>query len=90
MSNADAIKPKRKWTRKVSEPSAVTAEQVEGAVDAAPALSLAQIKRMDYADEGAPEMDIYAGDKTPAFMEWVKDNHPDHYALRYANRITSR
>ena len=36
----------------------------------------------------APEMDPMAGDKTPAFVEWLRDFYPEEFARRYAGRKT--
>jgi hypothetical protein len=36
----------------------------------------------------APEMDPMLGDKTPAYVEWVRDNDPAEFARRYAGRTT--
>lgn len=36
----------------------------------------------------APEMEQMLGDKTPAYVEWVRDHHPQEFATRYAGRRT--
>jgi len=36
----------------------------------------------------APALDPSAGDKTPAFVEWLQKNHPEEFARRYKNRKT--
>ena len=36
----------------------------------------------------APERDPEMGDKTPAFVEWVRKHYPDEFVRRYRNRIT--
>lgn len=36
----------------------------------------------------APELDPMLGDKTPAFVEWMRDYHPQDFAIRYAGRRT--
>lgn len=35
-----------------------------------------------------PEQDPMLGDKTPAYVEWVRDNEPEEYLTRYAGRLT--
>lgn len=35
-----------------------------------------------------PKQDPAMGDKTPAWMEWLKANNPQEYAKRYENRVT--
>lgn len=39
---------------------------------------------------GSPAIDPAAGDKTPAFVDWLFEHHPDDAAERYVNRITHR
>lgn len=36
----------------------------------------------------APEMEQMLGDKTPAYVEWMRDYHPQEFATRYAGRRT--
>jgi hypothetical protein len=36
----------------------------------------------------APEMEQMLGDKTPAYVEWMRDYHPQEFAIRYAGRRT--
>lgn len=48
----------------------------------------ATIKAKRYAD--APPMDAAAGDKTPAFVNWLFDNHPEDASIRYAGRKINR
>ena len=36
----------------------------------------------------APEMEQMLGDKTPAYVEWMRDHHPEEFAVRYAGRRT--
>ena len=36
----------------------------------------------------APEMEQMLGDKTPAYVEWMRDHHPEEFAIRYAGRRT--
>ena len=54
---------------------------------AAKVLTKAEVKCMTYEDEGAPAQHPEFGDKTPAFMSWVKQHHPEHYAIRYGERV---
>lgn len=35
-----------------------------------------------------PEMDPMLGDKTPAYVEWLRDNAPVEFQRRYAGRRT--
>ena len=35
-----------------------------------------------------PEMDMMLGDKTPAFVEWLRDYSPEEFKKRYAGRTT--
>lgn len=35
-----------------------------------------------------PEMDPMLGDKTPAYVEWLRDNAPVEFHRRYAGRQT--
>lgn len=35
-----------------------------------------------------PPTDPRLGDKTPAFVEWVRDHDPEEFARRYAGRTT--
>jgi hypothetical protein len=35
-----------------------------------------------------PEMDPQLGDKTPAYVEWLRDNAPVEFQRRYAGRKT--
>lgn len=35
-----------------------------------------------------PEMDPGLGDKTPAYVEWMRDHHPEQFAKQYHNRKT--
>lgn len=35
-----------------------------------------------------PEMDPLLGDKTPAYVEWLRDNAPVEFHRRYAGRKT--
>ena len=30
----------------------------------------------------APEMEQMLGDKTPAYVEWMRDHHPEEFAIR--------
>ena len=32
----------------------------------------------------APEMEQMLGDKTPDYVEWMRDHHPQEFAIRYA------
>lgn len=34
----------------------------------------------------APELDPQAGDKTPAYVEWLREWHPEEYAERFSHR----
>lgn len=36
----------------------------------------------------APEMEQMLGDKTPAYVEWMRDHNPQEFAIRYAGRRT--
>jgi hypothetical protein len=36
----------------------------------------------------APQMDPALGDKTPAFVEWLRDNDPAAFSARYDGRNT--
>jgi hypothetical protein len=36
----------------------------------------------------APEMEQMLGDKTPAYVEWMRDYYPQEFAIRYAGRRT--
>lgn len=38
--------------------------------------------------KGFPEIDPLSGDKTPAVVEWFRDNDPDEFAERYKGRKT--
>ena len=42
----------------------------------------------DPLPEGFPEIDPLAGDKTPAVVEWFRDNDPQEYIARYHLRKT--
>ena len=42
----------------------------------------------DPLPEGFPEIDPLAGDKTPAVVEWFRDNDPEEFAIRYRTRKT--
>jgi len=46
------------------------------------------IKTKTYA--GAPPFEDGSGDKTPAFVDWLYENHPSDADLRYLNRKTHR
>jgi hypothetical protein len=35
-----------------------------------------------------PELDLMLGDKTHAYVEWMRDYHPDQFKTQYANRTT--
>lgn len=35
-----------------------------------------------------PDMDPMLGDKTPAYVEWLRDNAPVEFRRRYAGRKT--
>lgn len=35
-----------------------------------------------------PELDPLLGDKTPAYVEWLRDNAPVEFQRRYAGRRT--
>jgi hypothetical protein len=35
-----------------------------------------------------PEMDPMLGDKTIELVEWLRDHHPQEFAIRYAGRRT--
>jgi hypothetical protein len=35
-----------------------------------------------------PPMDPALGDKTPAYMEWYRQHHPDEYERKYRGRRT--
>jgi hypothetical protein len=48
----------------------------------------AEIKERIYED--APRMDPTMGDKDPKFMEWLKENYPSDYAIRYEGRIVPK
>jgi len=47
---------------------------------------IAAIKAKVYPD--APPRDPMLGDKDPVFVEWLRDHHPDDYAVRFAGRRT--
>lgn len=49
---------------------------------------VSKIKSKGYA--GAPPMDPDMGDKTPAFVDWLYENHPEDAARRYYGRKTHR
>jgi hypothetical protein len=34
----------------------------------------------------APELDPQAGDKTPAYVEWLREYHPEEYVARFSAR----
>lgn len=40
----------------------------------------------DSAIPPAPEMDPAHGDKTPAFVEWLREYHPEKFKARYVDR----
>ena len=42
----------------------------------------------DPLPKGFPEVDPLSGDKTPAVVEWFRDNDPEEFALRYKARKT--
>ncbi len=82
----------------VREPGAPLPPPVEKpvVVTQAPAVRLAKdlpkvvgdpVKSKTYPD--APAMDPAMGDKTPAFVNWLRANHPEDAAKRYANRIVN-
>jgi hypothetical protein len=54
---------------------------------AMPKVAVDPIKSKTYPD--APAMDPAMGDKTPAFVNWLRANHPEDAAKRYANRIVN-
>lgn len=35
-----------------------------------------------------PKLDPMLGDKTPAYVEWLKENDPAEFERRYADRLT--
>ena len=35
-----------------------------------------------------PELDLMLGDKTHAYVEWMRDYHPEQFKTQYANRTT--
>lgn len=35
-----------------------------------------------------PALDPMLGDKTPAYVEWLRDNDPEAFAARYKDRKT--
>jgi hypothetical protein len=35
-----------------------------------------------------PELDPMLGDKTHAYVEWLRDYHPEQFKTQYANRTT--
>lgn len=35
-----------------------------------------------------PEIDPMLGDKTHAYVEWLRDYHPEQFKAQYANRTT--
>lgn len=53
------------------------------------ALPINPLKARDYLEEGAPPMTKEQGDKTPAFVAWLRANHPGDAAKRYANRVVN-
>jgi hypothetical protein len=34
----------------------------------------------------APALDPQAGDKTPAYVEWLREYHPEEYVARFSAR----
>jgi len=69
-------------------PVAVVPALAPRTVKDVPASKVDPIKSKTYPD--APAMDPAAGDKTPAFVNWLYAHHPEDAAKRYANRIVSR
>ena len=52
---------------------------------------MSQGKRKDQAAAEKPQppaMDPQAGDKTPAYVEWLRDHNPQEFERRYKNRKT--
>lgn len=45
-------------------------------------------KKTDKEIPPAPDMDPMLGDKTPAYVEWVRDNDPAEFKSRYSGRTT--
>lgn len=35
-----------------------------------------------------PELDLMLGDKTRAYVEWLRDFYPEQFVTQYANRTT--
>lgn len=69
----------------------VNPEHTETAAAPIPAVvgageDIVTIKAKVYPD--APKCDPMAGDKDPVFVEWLRDNHPADYAVRFAGRRT--
>ncbi len=48
-------------------------------------------KRSPVREDARPEppMDPRMGDKTPAWMQWLRDTHPEDFKKRYQNRKTA-
>lgn len=41
------------------------------------------------AKGGAPAKDVALGDKTPAFMRWLRETDPEEFHRRYDNRLVT-
>lgn len=71
---------------KASKPGAAPVEQAKLTKTMAGNDPLLQ----QYVAEGAPAFDPAAGDKTPVFVNWLYEKHPDHAEKRYFGRRTHR